>query len=251
MPVHDWTRVDAGIFHDFHHEWISTIRRALNDELLPPEYYALAEQQAAGFGPDVLTLHGTGIAGGDRPSTGDAAASANLLLAPPKARFTAESAGEFYRRKKSTIVVRHVSGDEIVAIVELISPGNKASRNALRALVEKACQLLEQKIHLLIVDLFPPTKRDPNGIHAALWDEIADEPFTLPANQPLILSSYESSLSVKAYVETVAIGERLPSMPLFLEPGAHVLVPLEATYEVAYTAVPRRWKSVVETPKQS
>ena len=50
------TRVDAGIFHDFHHEWISTIRRALNNGLLPPEYYALAEQQAAGFGPDVLTL---------------------------------------------------------------------------------------------------------------------------------------------------------------------------------------------------
>jgi hypothetical protein len=55
MPVHDWTRVEAGIFHDFHHEWISTIRRALNDELLPAEYYALAEQQAAGFGPNVLT----------------------------------------------------------------------------------------------------------------------------------------------------------------------------------------------------
>jgi hypothetical protein len=22
MPMHDWTRVDAGIYHDFHHEWI-------------------------------------------------------------------------------------------------------------------------------------------------------------------------------------------------------------------------------------
>jgi hypothetical protein len=54
MPIHDWTRVDAGIFHDFHHEWISMVRRALNNGLLPPEYYALAEQQAAGFGPDPL-----------------------------------------------------------------------------------------------------------------------------------------------------------------------------------------------------
>ena len=48
MPVHDWTRVNAGIFHDFNHEWISTNKRALNSGLLPPEYYALAEQIAAG-----------------------------------------------------------------------------------------------------------------------------------------------------------------------------------------------------------
>ena len=62
MAVHDWNRVPAGIFHDFHHEWISIIRRALNDGLLSPEYYALAEQQAAGFGPDALTLNAGPVA---------------------------------------------------------------------------------------------------------------------------------------------------------------------------------------------
>ena len=60
MPIHDWTRVPAGIFHDFHHGWITAIRNALNAGLLPPDYYALAEQFAAGFGPDVLTLQGRG-----------------------------------------------------------------------------------------------------------------------------------------------------------------------------------------------
>src|SRR5438128_10119330 len=114
MPVHDWTRVDAGIFHDFHHEWISTIRRALNDGLLPPEYYALAEQEAAGFGPDVLTLQAPRPAAADaRTPVSAAHAAPGLLLAPPKVRFTAESAQEFHRRKKSTIVVRHVSGDHV------------------------------------------------------------------------------------------------------------------------------------------
>src|SRR5262245_65409977 len=48
MPVHDWSRIDAGIFHDFHHAWIEEIKRALNAGLLPVDYYALAEQQAAG-----------------------------------------------------------------------------------------------------------------------------------------------------------------------------------------------------------
>ena len=41
MPVHNWKRVKAGIFHDFHHEWISTIRRSLNDGLLPPFFSAI------------------------------------------------------------------------------------------------------------------------------------------------------------------------------------------------------------------
>jgi len=53
MPVHDWTRVNAGIFHHFHQCWIDELQRALNRGLLPESYYALAEQYAGGFGPDV------------------------------------------------------------------------------------------------------------------------------------------------------------------------------------------------------
>jgi hypothetical protein len=247
MPIHDWTRVEAGIFHDFHHEWISTIRRALNDGLLPPEYYALAEQQAAGFGPDVLTLQGAPPDAEDAPLGRNGSRSgAGLLAAVPKVRFQADSGREFFRRKKSAIVIRHVSGDDIVAVIEIISPGNKGSRNALKNLVEKACDLLEHKIHLLIADLFPPTKRDPHGIHAAIWEEMTDEPFTPPADKPLTMVAYESDLTVKAYIEPVAVGDALPDMPLFLEPGAHVLVPLEATYQAAWAAVPRRWRTVLE-----
>src|SRR5262249_41299321 len=59
MPIHDWTRVNAGTFHDFHHEWISTLKRALNGGLLPADYYAMAEQIAGGLHPDVLTLEGS------------------------------------------------------------------------------------------------------------------------------------------------------------------------------------------------
>jgi hypothetical protein len=46
MPIHDWTRVDAGIFHHFHLEWIGEISRVLNRGLLPPDHYALAKQIA-------------------------------------------------------------------------------------------------------------------------------------------------------------------------------------------------------------
>jgi Protein of unknown function (DUF4058) len=244
MPVHDWTKVDAGIFHAFHHEWITEIGRALNRGILPPDYYALPEQQAAGFGPDILTLHGPEMPAGPGekpPGHGPT----GLLLAPPRARFTAETSTELYRRKKSTIVVRHVSGDRVVAVLEIVSPGNKASRHALRALVDKACELLECKVHLLIVDLFPPTKRDPQGIHAAVWEAITGESFERPPDKPLTAVAYESGPAVRAFVEPFAVGDSLPDMPLFLDWEAHVLVPLESSYSAAFASVPPRWQRVL------
>jgi hypothetical protein len=127
MPIHDWGRVDAGIFHAFHHGWITEIARALNRGLLPPDYYALPEQFAAGFGPDVLTLQSPGEDGGG-PGVG---------LAAPKLQPTAETDMAFYRRKQKVVAVRHVSGDRIVAMVEIVSPGNKVARNPLRAFLRE------------------------------------------------------------------------------------------------------------------
>ena len=99
---------------------------------------------------------------------------------------------------------------------------------AFRAFLDKAAELLEHKIHLLIADVFPPGRLDPHGIHAAIWQEIADKDFTPPEDKPLTLVAYESALSVKAHIEPIAVGDPLPDMPLFLEPGGHVSVPLAA-----------------------
>jgi hypothetical protein len=245
MPMHDWTRVAAGIFHAFHHRWVSALSDWLNGGELPDDYYALPEQVAAGFGPDVLTLQGRS---GDplrdvNGSTGNGTATA--LLSPPRTRFTAETESEFYRRKKSSVVVRHVSGDRIVAIVEIVSPGNKSNQQAFRSFVDKASELLESRIHLLIIDPFPPGPRDPNGVHAAIWEQVQDDPFDLPADQPLTLAAYECDLTTRAYIETVAVGQTLPDMPLFLEPRGCVMVPLEATYGTAFAVMPRRWQVVL------
>jgi hypothetical protein len=249
MPIHDWTRVPDGIFHHFHHAWIEEIQRALNAGLLPDDYYALSEQHAAGFGPDVLTLQGgnSNGAGTAEPRTQPRSGGIGLLLAPPRAPLAGETEGEFYRRKQTTVTVRHVSGDRVVAMVEVVSPGNKSTRHGLRSFVEKAAELLDQRIHLLILDLLPPGRRDPHGIHAAIWEEFAGQEATGPPAKPLTLAAYETVLTVKAYVAQVAVGDTLPEMPLFLEPGAHVPVPLEATYAAAVAVVPRRWRRVLET----
>lgn len=245
MPVHDWTRVDAGIFHAFHHGWIEELHRSLNGGILPPDYYALPEQHAAGFGPDVLTLQGISDSEPSQPP--ERLSRGNTLVADRKLELTGETDMEFYRRKQSSVVVRHASGDRVVAMIEVVSPGNKSSRHAFRSLIEKATSLLEQRIHLLLIDLLPPGRRDPNGLHAAIWEEIAGQDYVPPAGKPLTLAAYESGLTVRAYARGVAVGETLPDMPLFLEPEMFVMVPLEATSQTAFGAMPQRWKRVLES----
>jgi hypothetical protein len=247
MPVHNWTRVEDGIFHHFHHSWIEEISRSLNKGLLPDDYYAMAEQHASAYEPDVLTLQGGSDAEDENDGASEPASSeGGLLLAPPKMRATDEAAVEFYPRKAKSVTVRHVSGDRIVAVVEIVSPGNKSGRNRFRTFVEKSARLLERQIHLLVLDLHPPGPRDPQGIHGAIWDEMTGRPYSLPADKPLTLVSYECDLALRTYVVNVAVGDVLPDMPLFLVPQGQVPVPLEATYQTAFAAVPRRWRRVLE-----
>ncbi len=127
-------------------------------------------------------------------------------------------------------------------------PGNKGSRAELRSFVGKAVEFLKAGIHLLVVDLFPPTPRDPDGIHKAIWDEFCDEPFDRPPGKPLTLVGYDAGDPLTAYVEPVAVGDPLPDMPLFLLPGEHVPVPLEATYAATWAVTPEPIRELVEPP---
>lgn len=251
MPIHDWTRVTAGTWHAFHLSWISEIQLALNGGILPPEYYAQAEQIAGPFGPDVLTLQVpdtpvNGTAGLSSPTGGGVAVS----VAPPRMRMTAEAEMDDYAFKRRTLVIRHSSGDQIIALLEIVSPGNKSSRHALRSFVEKAVEALYRGYHLLLIDLFPPGPRDPNGVHGAIWAEFSDSPFELPADELLTLAAYSAGPRKRAYVEPTAVGRELIDMPLFLEEDIYVNVPMESTYRAAYCGVPRRWRVVLELPSQ-
>jgi hypothetical protein len=203
MTMHDWLRVEEAIFLDFRHEWISQIKKQLNQSLMNCDRYALIESMP--------------------------------------------TSSEFHRRHKSSIAVRHVSGDRIVAMIEIVSPGNKNNRKAFRAFVEKAWELLEHRIHLLFIDPFPPGKNDPDGIHAEIWQTENDNevPIRVTQDHPLALMSYECGATTEAFIETFAVGETVPAMPLFLTPGEHIMIPLEETYRLAWDCVPPRWQQVV------
>jgi hypothetical protein len=254
MPIHDWTRVDAGIFHHFHQRWIAALTDVLNQRLLPGDYYALAEQQGAGFAPDILTLKAEGFSdpdGGESvaepPSPATAGRNGGVVVAAdPRVMVTAQTDLEFYRRKQNVLAVRHVSGDRLVAVVVGVSKGNQSGRKAFDDFLRKAAELLSHRVRLLIIDLQHPTTRDPQGIHGAVWDEVAGEPYARPADKPLTLAACESGSGVRAFVEPAGVGDVLTDMPLFLEPSRHVTVPLEQTYRTAFDSVPGHWRAVLE-----
>jgi hypothetical protein len=247
MPIHDWTRVGAGTWHAFHLSWISEIQLALNGGLLPPDDDAQAERIAGPMGPDILTLQAPEDAAGNGSGTAsDAGGGVAVATMPPCMRLTAEAEIDEYALRRRAVVIRHASGDRIVALIELVSPGNKSTPYALRSFVEKAVEALSRRFHLLIVDLFPPTKRDPNGIHGAIWSIFGDEEFRLPPDEPLTLVAYSAGIPKRAYIEPTAVGRPLIDMPLFLTPDVYVPVPLEATYQAAYRGVPRKWRDVLE-----
>jgi hypothetical protein len=244
MPIHDWTRVDAGLFHAFHQQWISALCAALNSGILPFDYFALPEQHIRGPIPDVLALHLGDHDGNEQPGPAPVHA---VGTAPPRTRLTRLAEADIYARKADRITVRHRHGD-VVAVVEIISPGNKASKAEFRAIVRKAAELLRQGVHLLLIDLFPPGPRDPDGIHKALWEHFADEDATPPPEQPLTLASYDAGPPVAAYVDFVAVGAPLPDMPLFLKPELYVHAPLEATYQATWAVFPAPMKRLLEGP---
>lgn len=238
MPIHDWTRVYAGIFHDFHQRWCGRIQERLNAGLLPADHYALLEQVAVGIEGDVITLQ-------DRDENADPSGGGVATLTAPKTRFVAEL-GKFPPRRKNTVAVKHVSDDRVVAMIEIVSQGNKESNRAMRSFVDKAIDLLAKGVHLLLVDLHQPTPRDPRGIHSVISEELAGEEFHPPEGESLTAVAYEAVIPPKAYIEPLRVGGTLPDMPVFLRPGVYVSLPLEETYTSAYEAVPPRWRRVIE-----
>jgi hypothetical protein len=241
MPIHDWTRVDAGTFHDFHQGWTIEIRNTLNSGILPDGYFAMADQRVSGPEPEVVALRLCG----PEPTGG-------LLVAetPPRIKLAArvETEAAAYARNANRIAIYHKRG-RVVAMIEVVSPGNKDSKHAIASFVAKAVEFIRNGIHFLVVDPFPPGPRDPNGIAQAIWDELVGEPLaTQTADEPLIVAAFDAGEPLTAYVDSLAVVGPMPEAPLFLAPGWYVNVPLEETYRASWQVTPRPIRDLLGTP---
>jgi hypothetical protein len=243
MPIHDWTRVKAGTYHNFHVLWMSNLTNRLNAGLLPPGFFAMAEQIIGRPETDVVTLQ----TGSRSKPPSDFNGGVAVAPARPKTRFVLPIASdpERYARKANRIAIHHELG-EVVAVIEIVSPGNKDRKHSLRSFVDKALDLLQQQVNLLIIDPFPPGSHDPQGLPKAIVDEFTDLSFELPPDKPLTLAAYQVEPIRTAYVEPVAVGDRLPDMPLFLYGESYIPVPLEETYQTTWNVLPVELRNLLE-----
>ena len=107
MPIHNWKKTDARLFHHFHQSWSVNLAEGLNAGVLPDGLYALVEQKALGVEPDVLTLssrprHERTI----MPSGGIAVATS-----PPKTRYVNQlTEEEVYAARANRVSVRTKHG---------------------------------------------------------------------------------------------------------------------------------------------
>jgi hypothetical protein len=224
MAVHDWTRVEDSVFHHFHTVWIGDLSKALNGGMLPPGYYAMGEQHVGRKIADVLNLQ----------TSNPKRLRAPTFLTPPA------------KKRRRTLTIRHATGHRIVALVEILSPSNKAAASEVGDFVRKVQEALGAGIHVVVVDLFPPGRHDRQGMHGAVLRALTGERYDLPADRQLTLASYAAATNPIAYLEHLAVGDPFPELPLFLTPDWYVRLPLETTYTSAYGGVPEVWRGVLE-----
>lgn len=214
MPIHHWNRVEAGLFHAFRQRWVCEICDLLNHGQLPPEYYALLERTE-------LSTFGTRVAH--------------------------ETEAEVYAMRADRVGVHHVKHGQ-VALIDIVSPGHKINPRAFRHYVSNCAAVVRQGIHFLIVDLFRPSEHNTYGIHKAIWDMLIEEDHEFSQDKPLTLVSYEAGSKIAAFVEPVAIGDKLPDMPLFLEEGRYVSIQLESSYMSSWSVFPCILKPLLDEP---
>jgi hypothetical protein len=246
MPLHDWTRVEAGAFHGFHLRWIAAICGQLNTGGLPKGYYADAEQIIRPWEADVVTLSVPPTLFSP-PSTGGVA----LAEAQPQVRVRqALRPAQPRQQNGRQIAIRHISQNRVVAIIEIVSPANKDRPEAVDRFVSKAVDALRAGVHLLILDLFPPGLHDPHGLYGAICDELqftADDASKalvppVPMNQPLVFAAFMAGLTIELFAEPRAVGTPVPTMPLFLSPERYVNVALADSYDRAWRETPECYR---------
>src|SRR5215212_7254715 len=102
MPIHDWSKVPSGLFHDFHQSWSIRVKDALNAGRLPKGLSALVEQRSGPREADVLTVERRG-----RPQPGGPDDGAGLLIQErPTTRIVRRTTKDIYAGRANRIVVR-------------------------------------------------------------------------------------------------------------------------------------------------
>jgi hypothetical protein len=235
MPLHDWSTPPANVFHNLHQAWLVFLARALNGSLLPEGYLARTEEYIGPFEADVLTVETGGpSAAPSRPAADEP--QPTVTIAAPRTR----------ARRQRRIAVFSERDERRVAVLEIVSPGNKDSQRRASSFRAKILECVEAGLHVVVADVLPAT-----GSVRSFAVEVAAEfgSATPLDDSPRYVTSFESCIDpweVRVYHHPVQVGRVLPDAPLFLAAGVHVMVGLESTYCEAFGGLPRRDRELLE-----
>ncbi len=231
MPLRDHFRLPLRAlcsWESFHSGWANEIMRQLN-RTLPSGYVARPNVK---LGVDVQADVGA-LEETEREQAEGEGGVATATWAPP--RPTLSAAVDFHRLDVFEVQVHREGGLEMVAAVELVSPRNKDRRTARRQFVAKWAAYLQAGVSVVVVDVV--TERREN-LYAALLEQLdlateghgtgelyATACRAVPPDAPGRLETW---------VERLAPGSALPTLPLWLETDLAVPLPLERSYEATF-----------------
>lgn len=247
MPIHDWSRVEPASFHDFHQSWLFCIKNALNRGTLPAGYFAHIERHMGRYESDVLTLAtptsgsplGNGRAHPSGPSGGVAVA-----VRPPKAAARLSATPNL----RSTVAVRQVGDKRVVALIELASASNKDRPENVTAYVGKAKAALDAGVHVVHLDVLPPTKFTPVGLGGAIWNAVNGNDYPFTPEKPLAADAFQAGRVIELFANPLAVGDELPDVPLFLTTDTYIDLPLTASYTDAFRSIAPDDRDLLSTP---
>ena len=186
----------------------------------------------ASFEIDIATFEQNHSEGGE-PSSSSGENGAAPAVAPSPTLTLEADLSEF---DEYEVRIYNAAFDrQLVAAIELVSPRNKDRPESRRAFVAKVQTLLQQDICVSIVDLV--TNRQAN-FYAELLESIErHDPILGPDPSAIYAVTIRSRNGkrkpalVDVWYYPMAVGATLPTLPIWLAPDRHVLLPLEAGYE--------------------
>ncbi len=157
---------------------------------------------------------------------------ATALWAPPQPTLVIETElGDLDEYEVRVFDIRR--GRRLVAAVEIVSPANKDRPEHRRAFVSKCAALLQDRVCVAIVDVV--TTRSANLFVELIESIGAKRPAPAEAVSSLYVAACRFSKVDGRILETwfhaLALGQGLPTLPLWLTPDLAVPLELEASYE--------------------
>jgi hypothetical protein len=238
MPLRDHFRPpldDIASWEELHGQWPAMIVMSLNRKL-PPRYVAAPRVHLnAAMEIDVSAHDKDGFAafvtaGG---AVGGEGAVATATWAPPRPTFDVVT--DLPDQDAYEVRVYDMDrGRRLVAAIEIVSPRNKDRPESRRAFTAKCAALLQEGVAVAIVDLV--TIRQPN-LYGELLDLIGQTDPALAPEPPALYAAAcrwthpDETWHFEAWNHTLALGQPLPTLPLWLADDLAVPLDLEATYE--------------------